>query len=564
MTQSVTSNGLQSQNLTTWALSNSYSAGDIVVRNGSAYVANADIPANTAWVESTTGATWKLVVLGTSRAKIVQMTSGGLRVFFFRTSDGKVYSAGTNTNDAYPPNGRIDSVANHSTLGIINAAAIFFYDATLGYEETGNATYVGVQGSTAWVLFDSGNLWAWGSNDFGQLGLGTTTFEYLPRRVKTDVKKVYTHPSGLCGSSNAYTRGVCLGNDNKIYACGYNGQGALGLGNSSDSYHSWTELTWAAGSSGEPRGVWNLGNYLGCIVVETNEGTNLSKYKAAGWNGYGYLGYANGDGGIKSTAVDITGQWTGGTLNTSTTWRIKDICGGWRYHDGSNAGDYSFMMMWIQDSTTTTNNRVLTCGNNGWYNLGTGNNTNYSYPYNVQIGGSSTYDVKQIDSQGAAVGTCFILLTNGDLYSWGDNRTGSAGNGGTSQIASPTKVNTLVSEILLTKHTQWYNEYYPTSYIRKTDGSYWSCGRGAYAQRGDGTVTPENQGVWQRMLIPKSRNSALTGWYDVNADGSSLIPVMYDTDGILWSWGRGDKYSHGTFDIGLKMTAPMVVNPSNI
>ena len=44
-----------------WVLANSYSATNLVIYNNTIYQANANIPANTPFVEGTTGATWKLV-----------------------------------------------------------------------------------------------------------------------------------------------------------------------------------------------------------------------------------------------------------------------------------------------------------------------------------------------------------------------------------------------------------------------------------------------------------------------------------------------------------------------
>ena len=42
----------------TWVLSNAYTKGDRVTKDGLDYVANDDIPANTDFAEGTTGATW--------------------------------------------------------------------------------------------------------------------------------------------------------------------------------------------------------------------------------------------------------------------------------------------------------------------------------------------------------------------------------------------------------------------------------------------------------------------------------------------------------------------------
>lgn len=90
------------------------------------------------------------------------------------------------------------------------------------------------------VLLEDGTMMAAGQNNQGQLGIGNTTQQNtfvasnsgLP--VDTRIKKICA-----CGTSN-YGWSMALSTDGKYYACGYNGYGALMIGDTSVR-SSWTE-----------------------------------------------------------------------------------------------------------------------------------------------------------------------------------------------------------------------------------------------------------------------------------------------------------------------------------
>ena len=77
------------------------------------------------------------------------------------------------------------------------------------------------------ILKNDGTLWGCGSNQYGQLGLGDTSYRTLFTKIITninDIKLVY------CGYQYAFI----LKNDGTLWACGYNGYGQLGLGDTSN------------------------------------------------------------------------------------------------------------------------------------------------------------------------------------------------------------------------------------------------------------------------------------------------------------------------------------------
>lgn len=76
----------------------------------------------------------------------------------------------------------------------------------------------------------------------------------------------------------------------------------------------------------------------------------------------------------------------------------------------------------------------------------------------------------------------FILLNNGDLYTYGYNKHGGCGNGTTSPITKPTKIMTDVDEVFPPTNMISDINYY-WMFVKKTDNSYWGWGEGTTYNR---------------------------------------------------------------------------------
>ncbi len=79
------------------------------------------------------------------------------------------------------------------------------------------------------ALDSDGNLWVWGYNLFGQLGNGTKEKISTPTKLDLDIsiKSIY-------GSGGRVS--YIIDNDNNLWGCGYNHSGFLGDGTSNNSY----------------------------------------------------------------------------------------------------------------------------------------------------------------------------------------------------------------------------------------------------------------------------------------------------------------------------------------
>lgn len=84
------------------------------------------------------------------------------------------------------------------------------------------------------ALRSDGTVWAWGNNEHGQLGNGTTTKSNKSLQVKG-----LTNVIAIAGGKN---HSVALKRDGTVWAWGLNDQGRLGNGNVVDKYFKPTQV----------------------------------------------------------------------------------------------------------------------------------------------------------------------------------------------------------------------------------------------------------------------------------------------------------------------------------
>ena len=130
---------------------------------------------------------------------------------------GKLYAWGWNMNGQLGNGTTTDS----STPLLINTGAI------------ANKTIVNISGGANYTIAidNTGKLYAWGHNDQGQLGNGTTTNSSTPILINTGAIANKT----IVNISGGYYHTTAIDNTGKLYAWGYNGDGQLGNGTTTNS-----------------------------------------------------------------------------------------------------------------------------------------------------------------------------------------------------------------------------------------------------------------------------------------------------------------------------------------
>jgi alpha-tubulin suppressor-like RCC1 family protein len=232
-----------------------------------------------------------------------------------------------------------------------------------------------------------GNLYCWGLNGNGQLGLGNTTQYTSPQQVTTPSTTWTAVSSGGFDTCGITTAGA-------LYCWGINGNGQLGLGNTTQ-YTSPQQVT-------SPSTTWtavSTNGYATCGI------TTAGALYCWGNNNQGELGLGN------YTQYTTPQQVT----SPSTTWTV--ISQG----DGATCG--------------ITTGGALYC----W---GTSVGINSSSPQ--QVGSLTNWTAISIDNDGSnPADACGIA--GGKLYCWGVNSDGEDGLGNTTQYTTPQQVGSLTN-----------------------------------------------------------------------------------------------------------------------
>jgi alpha-tubulin suppressor-like RCC1 family protein len=188
----------------------------------------------------------------------------------------------------------------------------------------------------------NGTLWAWGRNNYGQLGLGNTTPYSSPKQVGALTNWLKISGGGYYGHSHA------VKTDGTLWSWGINSSGQLGLGNTTN-YSSPKQVglltNWSYSSSGA----------VSCLALKTN-----STLWSWGDNSSGQLGQGN-----------TTNYSSPKQVGALTDWLLIAANG---YFSG-----YALK----------TNGTLWSWGGNGSGQLGLGNRTSYSSP--KQVGSLTTW-----------------------------------------------------------------------------------------------------------------------------------------------------------------------------
>ena len=329
------------------------------------------------------------------------------------------------------------------------------------------------------------NLYAWGSNNYGQLGLNDRIKRSSPTQVGTDTDwtRVY-----MTDGATAQHRGMARATGT-LYVAGRNPSGQLG-DTSRTNKSSPVQLpgtTWVDFKGG--------GSHS--FAIKTDGTAWLW-----GSSSYGQLGFNESGAG--------EGQYSSPTqLGTDTTW------GNERYKIGcmNNAS-----------AVIKQNGTLWTWGSNTYGCLGqnqTGSasgGTSAAISSPTQVGTDTTW--KYITASNRKV--MGAIKTDGTLWVWGTNDYGGLGlnqeHPANFSRSSPTQL----------PGTNW-EKMWSTSQsaaATKTDGTLWVWGYNAYGQIGDDSAVHRSSPT----QVPG------TSWGQVVAAGS-YNRATTKTDGTFWSWG---------------------------
>jgi alpha-tubulin suppressor-like RCC1 family protein len=319
------------------------------------------------------------------------------------------------------------------------------------------------------ALRSDGSLWAWGLNDFGQLGDGTISASLVPKEIGT----------GYSAISAGYAHTVALRSDGSLWAWGWNLYGQLGDGTTSNSL--------APKQIGTGYSAISAG-YAHTVALRTD-----GSLWAWGWNGYEQLG----DGTLSSSLVPklIGTGYAAIAVGDFHTVALRSDGSLWAW--GANE------LGQLGDGTTSISSVPKEIGT-GYSAIAAGyahtaairsDGSLWAWGWNVygQLGdGTRSVSLvpKQIGTGYSAIAAGDVhtvaLRSNGNLWAWGLNGNGQLGDGTTSVSLVPKQIGTGYSAISAgSAHT----------IALRSDGSLWAWGYNYYGQLGDGTSSDS--------LVPK-------------------------------------------------------------
>lgn len=264
--------------------------------------------------------------------------------------------------------------------------------------------------NSVWVLFSNGNVYSCGINTYGQLGHG----DQIQRNIFTRIGYFVTNgilisDIFVCASRYGSQDSVYfLASDGRLFSCGYNGYGQLGVGDSLMKMLP-TQISGAISNISKIAAGGNSAFLL----------TSTGLVYACGYNGYGQLGV--GDLSKREAFTAISGGIT--DVAEVYAWDGRS--------DGTNWG--------LSQSTflLTNGGDVYATGYNGYGQLGLGDATqrtaftHLTFPYPI---------MKLANFGGGSHPSMFAQDSQGDCYAWGYNANGTIGDGTTANRSTPWKI----------------------------------------------------------------------------------------------------------------------------
>jgi len=360
----------------------------------------------------------------TDQSVIVSCATAGVDLHF--TTNG----AEPSVSDPTVSNGSSVSLSGTRLLRVKGfKAGLLSSDSKSAWFHTNNSglLYEGLYSS--YILTTNGVVWAWGSNDYGQLGTGDAVDRWIPLAA--------AGATNVVAVSAGQQHTVALKSDGTLIAWGRNDEGEVGDGTGVQRFSA-VAVTNLSGVK-----TFSCGN-LFTMAVKTN-GTVWSW----GYDTQGQLG-------------DNGGSNQGAPILVSGLTNIVAVAGG--------VDNYGLALK--SDGT------VWSWGADGQGQGGSSQPDGLVTPRLI----SALYDIVAI---AAGQDHGLALKADGTIMAWGRNAEGQLGLGNTTAHIIPVAVPGVSNVVAISARGN-------NSSIRKSDGTAWSWGANSYGQLGDGTTTQRN------------------------------------------------------------------------
>ena len=377
-----------------------------------------------------------------------------------------------------------------------------------------------------------GNAYAWGYNQYGQLGDGTRDDKHAPVMVRTPDRKTYpdlpadfTYLQVSAGANHS----LALGSDGNVYAWGYNYYGQLGDGTRDDKHapvrvktpdrKTYPDLPADFTYLQVSAGYWHS------LAL----GSDGNVY-AWGYNNAGRLG----DGTTTDRDAPVR-------VKTPDRKAYPDLPADFTYLQVSGGGWHSLAV--------GSDGNVYAWGDNSSGQLGNGTSNTYpnTTPVRVKTPDRSTYPDLPADFTYLQVSAGYwhsmALGSDGNVYAWGDNQYGQLGDGTRDDKHAPVRVKTPDRKTYPDLPADFTYLQVSAGYFHSlalgSDGNVYAWGRNDDGQLGNNSSgNYANSSVPVRVRDPANPRDKSKGLQAAQVSAGSHLSLALGSDGNTWAWGN--------------------------
>lgn len=417
---------------------------------------------------------------------------------YFLKQDLSVWMCGSNAN------GQLGTGNQTTVLQIIKA-------------NIKDVTSIAAANQSVLFLKTDGTVWACGLNSYGALGLGSSAASSI--LTPTQIPGL----SSIISIATSGYHSLFVNRSGNAYSCGYNGEGALGLGNSTSTRYVPTLISSLSNVVKVETNYARSSNYSG------TEQTASSFFITQSGNVYACGSNQNAQLGLGSASPTT---YNSPQLVTAIT-DIYQVSTGGSYPDNTTYGKAGGYTLFLKNDGT-----VYGCGANGVGNLGQG--TNYSTVTSLtQIPNLSS--VSFIKASAAADNSCSLFVSRtGSVSGCGADNKGAigtntnqskigtivpAGSGINGNLFINVTKDSDIKNLIISNYNSWYKNnnsfyitagYYSLSSTITSLSSKYCVGINGLTPEETGLYSTTNiaYGKWTHVALQKA-----AGIYNLLIDG---------------------------------------------
>ena len=376
------------------------------------------------------------------------------------------------------------------------------------------------------ALQANGTLWAWGNNEHGQLGTGTRHNSYHPVRIKNSVKSVSVSDSYILGRVRTAPHVLVVQTDGTLFAWGDNTRGQLGDG-TLENRTSATKIVFDQSNvltSNEPNN--NVSTYAPAATepplvpaLAVTEAQALPPAPPAATEPPAPVVVET----PMTSENGVRVRMPYGLPSQSFDW-IREFASSFFTEDvwGSVISADSRERYYLDNFVVLLNDRSLWAwGDNSNGQLGDGTIQNRAIPVfiidDVFSAGLSSF------GSGSLGRPLLVLRNDGTLWTWGENASGRIGDGTTTTRLSPVMVmeNVISAAPLVGGRA---------NAALLEDGTLWTWGENTNGQLGDSTTENRHSPV---MIL----DNVVSFTWSTSSGSRGSGGRALKADGSLWAWG---------------------------